>query len=128
MLLVVAVALSLHATPADTVAGRWRISGDVQGNSVVELCTFEQKGAELGGRCESDDGEPTLLAGTVKDGKVVFWHGGDWDGQALTVVYSGTLASPAKLEGTIEVRPMNMKGTFTATPAPAESSAAANKP
>jgi hypothetical protein len=132
MLPLVALLLALHATPtADSLVGPWQIKGDVQGNPVNELCTFTQSGTVLSGSCESDDGEPALLVGKVENGTITFWHGGDWDGQALTVVYSGTLASPAELRGTIEVRPMNVSGTFTAVPAPApapDSSPAAAKP
>lgn len=120
MLPIIALILSLHAAPAaDSLVGAWQIKGDVQGNPVNEVCTFAQAGTVLSGSCTSEDGEPALLAGQIKDGKITFWHGGDWDGQALTVIYSGMLASAAELKGTIEVRPFNVSGTFTAVPAPA---------
>lgn len=120
MLPILALLLSLHAAPAsDSLVGPWQIKGDVMGNPVNELCTFTQADSVLSGNCKSEDGEASLLAGQVKDGKVTFWHGGDWDGQALTVVYTVTQSSPTELKGTIDVRPMNVSGTFTATPAPA---------
>jgi hypothetical protein len=129
MLPIIALILSLHAAPAaDSLAGPWQIKGDVQGNPVNEVCTFTQAGTVLSGSCTSEDGEPALLAGEIKDGKITFWHGGDWDGQALTVIYSGTLASAAELKGTIEVRPLNVSGTFTAAPAPAPTPATAPAP
>jgi hypothetical protein len=124
MLRIIALLLTLHAAP-DSLAGPWQIKGDVMGNPVNETCTFTQEGTVLSGRCDSEDGEPSLLAGELKEGKVTFWHGGDWDGQALTVVYSATFASPSQLKGTIEVRPMNVAGTFTAVPAPASPTAVA---
>ena len=57
----------------------------------------------------------------MKDGKVTFKHGGDYQGTALTIVYSGSLAAPAQLKGTVEVQPFGVSGTFTAAPAPAPS-------
>lgn len=126
MLPLIALVFALHAAPAaDSLAGPWQIKGDVMGNPVNELCTFTQAGTVLTGNCAGDDGEPALLAGEVKDGKITFWHGGDWDGQALTIVYSGTMSSPTELKGTIEVRPMSVSGTFTMTPAPATTPAPA---
>ena len=120
MLPILALALSLHAAPAsDSLVGPWQIKGDVMGNPVNELCTFAQADSVLSGNCKSEDGEASILAGEIKGGKITFWHGGDWEGQALTVVYTVTLSSPAELKGTIDVRPMNVSGTFTATPAPA---------
>ena len=117
MLPILALVLSLHSAP-DSIAGPWQIKGDVMGNPVNEICTFTQAGTVLSGRCDSEDGEPALLAGEIKDGKITFWHGGDWDGQALTVVYVATFTSAAEMKGTIDVRPMNAAGTFTAVPAP----------
>ena len=128
MLPILALLLSLHAAPApatDTLAGRWQIKGDVMGNPVNETCTFTQADSVLTGNCAGEDGEAALLAGEIKGGKVTFWHGGDWEGQALTIVYSGTMSSKTELKGTIEVRPMNAAGTFTMTPAPSTEAATA---
>ncbi|MFL5563156.1 MAG: hypothetical protein ACJ79K_16950 [Gemmatimonadaceae bacterium] len=128
MLPILALLLSVHTAPApqaDSMAGRWQIKGDVMGNPVNETCTFTQADSVLTGSCAGEDGEAALLAGEVKGGKVTFWHGGDWEGQALTIVYSGTMSSKAELKGTIEVRPMNAAGTFTMTPAPTTDAPAA---
>jgi hypothetical protein len=128
MLPILALLLSLHTVdpPAtDSLAGRWQIKGDVMGNPVNETCTFTQADSVLTGSCAGEDGEAALLAGAIKGGKVTFWHGGDWEGQALTIVYSGAMASKTELKGTIEVRPMNAAGTFTMTPAPAAGAPAA---
>jgi hypothetical protein len=119
MLPLLAVLLSLHTAPAqDSLVGRWQIKGDVQGNTVDEVCTFTQADSVLTGSCGSDDGDAALLTGKISGGKITFWHGGEWDGQELTVVYSGTMTSPTELKGTIDVRPMNVAGTFIATPVP----------
>jgi hypothetical protein len=121
MLLVLTLAAALHATPAtaDSLPGTWKLTGDVAGNPLVETCTIKQAGAVVTGSCTNEQGGPYEVTGDVKDGKVTFKHGGDYQGTALTIVYSGTLAAPAQLKGTVEVQPFGVTGTFTAAPAPA---------
>jgi hypothetical protein len=129
MLPLIALVFTLHAAPADSLVGRWQIKGDVMGNPVNEFCTFSQADSVLTGKCaENDNDEAMLIAGEVKDGKITFWHGGEWDGQELTIVYSGTMSAPDVLKGTIEVRPMNVAGTFTMIPAPVPDATPAKKP
>jgi hypothetical protein len=52
----------------------------------------------------------------VKGDSVTFSHAGDYQGTALTIVYAAKIASPTKLEGTINVKPFDAAGTFTAEP------------
>ena len=119
MLPILALLLSLHAPHADSLVGRWQIKGDVMGNPVNEICIFAQADSVLSGSCAGEDGEAALLAGKIEGAKITFWHGGEWDGQPLTIVYAGAMSAPDVLKGTIEVRPMNVAGTFTMTPAAA---------
>lgn len=120
LLAALALATALHAAPrADTLAGTWQIKGDVMGNPLVTTCTFKQAGAAISGSCTAEGGSTEQIAGEVKDGKIAFWHGGDYNGEALTIVYTLTAVSPTKLEGTILVKPFDAGGTFTAAPAPA---------
>ena len=46
-----------------------------------------------------------------------FEHGGDYNGERLTIIYSAPLAGT--LKGTVEVQPFGATGTFTAALAPA---------
>ena len=103
------------ANAAGQVSGTWEIRGDVMGHPVNQFCTFDQKGAALTGRCTGADGTPFEISGEVKNEKITFQHGGEYQGEALTVVYTGTLASN-QLRGDIDVRPLGMGGVFTATP------------
>ena len=120
MLLVLTLAAALHAAPAaDSLPGTWKLTGDVAGNPLVETCTIKQAGTVVTGSCTNEQGGPYEVTGDVKDGKVTFKHGGDYQGTALTIVYSGSLAAPAQLKGTVEVQPFGVSGTFTAAPAPA---------
>ena len=126
MLLTLALLSVLRAAPAaDSLSGSWQITGDVMGNPVDETCTLKQAGATLSGSCVGQTGEKIDVTGEVKDGKVVFRHGADYQGQALTITYPATFASAKQLKGTMDVQPMGVSGTFTAAPAAAP---AATKP
>ena len=123
MLLPFLLVSALHAAPvaapaADSVSGTWRVTGDVQGNAVNELCTLKQAGTAVTGSCTAEGGQAYPVTGEVKDGRVTFRHGGEYQGQALTLTYSGMLAAKP-LKGTIDVQPFGVTGDFTATPAAA---------
>jgi hypothetical protein len=112
----------LHAAPAaDTLPGTWQIKGDVSGNPVDMVCTIRQSGSALTGDCGGN-----LLTGEAKEGRFTFQHGGiEYEGEALTLVYSGTLAEPREMRGTITVLPFDVSGSFTAKPAAAPASSEA---
>lgn len=120
MLLAVLLASAVHAAPApDSLTGAWQVRGDVVGNPLNEICTVTQAGAKLTGSCKNTDdaGAPAFdLTGEVREGKVTFSHGGEYQGQSLTITYVGTLAAPRALKGTVDVQPFAVNGTFTATP------------
>ena len=102
--------------PPAVVAGSWTVRADVSGNQSESNCTFTQKDAELSGGCTTDRGT-VMLTGKV-EGKTVSWQfDTQYEGQTLTVYYSGTSQSADKITGTINVQPMNVSGEFTATKA-----------
>jgi hypothetical protein len=121
MLLPLALLTALHAAPAaDSLTGPWQITGDIAGNPIRTLCTFTQEGAKLGGSCVRSQApdQKLPLTGEVRDGKVRFEYGVDFQGQTLTIVYTGTFAAPRELKGTVEAQPAGVTGAFTAAPAP----------
>jgi hypothetical protein len=120
MLLALALATSMHLAPADSVTGKWQLKGDVVGNPLNSTCDFKQTGTTLSGNCVDAQGQPQPITGQVKDGTVTFTHGGDYQGTALTITYTGKLKTPTQIEGTIDVKPFSAEGTFTATPVPAK--------
>jgi hypothetical protein len=121
MLLALTLLTALHAgTPADSIKGSWSLKGDVVGNPFAEVCEINQTGASLAGSCVDAKGATQMVTGQVKDGVLTFQHGGDYDGQELTLIFSGKLETPTKLTGTIEVKPFSATGTFTGEPAPAK--------
>ena len=117
MLSTLVLLAALQGTPAaDSLSGRWRITGDVAGNPLDQTCTLKQTGATLSGSCIGQAGETLPLTGELKDGKVILRHGGDYQGQALTIIYTATSVSAKALKGTMEGQPFGASGTFSAVP------------
>lgn len=121
MLLTLALAAAVQVAPADTIPGSWRFTGDISGFALDQVCTFAQAGPALSGQCASGGGPAIDLLGEVKeDGTFTFEHPGEYEGEPLTVAYTGKVESAQEMRGTILVQPFNVTGYFTATPVPAE--------
>jgi hypothetical protein len=105
-------ATALFAQP--TVPGSWTITGDVQGFPVNETCTFTQAKDKITGSCTNAESKTYDTTVTITGQKVVFVHGGEYQGQALTVTFTGTFNDKGNLSGDIYVDPMAADGTFTA--------------
>ena len=119
MLLAIALLSTMHLTaPSDSINGKWQLKGDVAGNPLNTTCDIRQAGTILTGTCVPEKGPPMPITGQAKDNTFAFQHGGDYQGQELTIIYAGTLESPRQLKGTITVKPYEASGTFTAEPAP----------
>lgn len=112
LFLFLASASTLLAQP--TVPGSWTITGDVQGYPINENCTFTQANDKITGSCKDSDGKAYDTTVTINGEKVVFVHGGEYEGQALTITYTGTFNDKGELSGDIDVQPINYPGTFTA--------------
>lgn len=118
MLLPLLLATALHAaSPADSITGTWKITGDVVGNAVDETCMLKQTGAKISGTCAFTDAgaKPYEVTGEVKGDTITFTHGGEYQGQELTLTYSATFTSTKDLKGAIDVKPFGATGSFTAT-------------
>jgi hypothetical protein len=94
----------------------WTITGDVQGYPVNETCTFTTTDTALTGPCITQ-GKTYTATGTITGKKIIFKHGGEYNGQDLTLTFTATLDDTGKLQGTIDVDPLGVDGTFTATKA-----------
>jgi hypothetical protein len=112
LLLFLASTSTLLAQP--TVPGSWTITGDVQGYPVNETCVFTQDKDKISGSCKNSEGKSYDTTVTISDNKVVFAHGGEYEGQALTITFTGTYNDKGELAGAIDVQPLNYDGTFTA--------------
>ena len=118
MLLPLALVAALQLPPAvDSLAGTWTITMEAMGNTVDETCTLAQRGSVIAGTCSGTGGQTAAVTGEVRNGKFTFKHANDRDGQQMTLVFTGTVGSATALKGAVEVQPMGITGTFTASPA-----------
>jgi|WetSurMetagenome_2_1015567.scaffolds.fasta_scaffold655542_1 hypothetical protein len=113
--LLVAGCVALAAQQA-TVTGKWQIQTVVMGNESTSSCTFEQKDNVLTGTCERPGGQAgAKITGKVDGAKVTLSLAAEYEGNALTVDYTGTLKDGV-IKGTVLVSPFGVDGEFTATP------------
>ena len=113
------LAFALLAAPVlaqgTSVSGTWKVTGDVVGNTVDEVCEFKQDGKKLTGSCKSAGAEKvTEIVGEVDDRKVTWKLDSEYQGQKITVTFTGTLDATSQLKGDIDVQPFNVAGTFSA--------------
>ena len=96
-----------------SIAGKWDLTTSVAGNDGSATCSFTIKDTTLSGTCTGEDGDHPLT-GKIDGSKVTWEYKMDYNGQPLTIVYSGTLAADNDFSGTIEVQPMGVTGDFSA--------------
>jgi hypothetical protein len=104
--------LALAADPG--MAGRWSVDFDVAGNARHSDLVLEQDGERLSGTIHVS-GSELPVAGEAAGRHATWRYDTLWNGQVLTLVFTGDLDDAGKWVGTVEVRPMNVEGTFTAT-------------
>jgi len=108
----------LLAQPA--VPGAWTITGDVQGYPINESCSFRQDKDKIAGTCKNEEGKSYDTTVTIADKKVIFVHGGEYQGDSLTLTFTGAWNEKGELNGDIDVQPLNVSGSFTARKAEAK--------
>jgi opacity protein-like surface antigen len=106
---------SLRAASAADVSGSWHVTGSVGDTPIDTTCTLAEKDGALSGTCIRKDKKSVDATGSVK-GQNIQWHyNSDYNGDAISVNYSGTLGKDGTISGTIVVDPYNATGEFTAT-------------
>jgi hypothetical protein len=118
MVLLFASAATLLAQP--TIPGAWTITGDVEGHPINEACTFTQDQDKISGVCKNAEGKSYNTTVTVAEKKVTLVHGGEYQGDALTLTFTGTWNEKGELAGDIDVAPLSVSGTFLAKKAEAK--------
>ena len=98
----------------NSINGTWDVQIEVMGNQGAAVCTLKQDGNKVTGKC-NQSGTDQTVTGEVADQKITFQHGADYNGQALTIVYSGKFESATVLSGDVNVQPFDAGGTFKAT-------------
>ncbi len=109
---VIALFLLSASALAAPMAGTWKLDGDVQGYPIHETCTLAGPDSALTGSCVGEKTYPATA--TRKDDVVTLTHAGEYQGQDLTLTFTGKLQADGTLAGTIDVQPLNYDGTFTA--------------
>lgn len=113
--LVLACAVMTALAQNDSVSGNWKVTGDISGYPVNQVCTFTQDGKKLTGSCKSaGESKTNEISGDVDDKKVTWQFDTEYNGSQLTITFKGTLDTDSQLKGDIDVQPLGASGTFTA--------------
>jgi hypothetical protein len=106
--LLIIVLLGLSLIPAGTgagaanISGTWACSIEMGEPKPLDVTfAFKQEGEKLSGTYTHPKRE-LPVTGTVKGDQVVFSYELASDKQTMTVRYTGTIASPTKMTGTVE--------------------------
>ena len=108
-----AVLFALTALGADrTLVGSWKISINVAGESHEASCTFQQDGEKLTGTCKGESGEGPLT-GQIQGDKISWSHQVPYNGDTITLTYTGTFSSDTEIKGDVNVAPYDVTGDFS---------------
>lgn len=111
LLLPLILLLAMPLAAAD-VSGKWKAEVDVAGTVATPEFTFQQAGDKLTGTYKGMLGE-TGITGTVEGKKIRWVLKGNYGGDTITVIYTGTIESDTLIRGSIDFGGQ-AEGTFTA--------------
>ncbi len=101
-----------------SIAGKWKIETNANGQPVTVNVDFKQEGDKLSGTITSDVGDGKVKSGTVSGKKVKAALELDFQGQPLEVALDGNLDGDGKMSGTLTPQiPGIGELAFTATKA-----------
>ena len=112
--LLVFVAIPMFAFGATGLTGSYNLHSSIAGNDSDSICSLSQADTQLTGSCKSDTGE-LKLNGTVDGKKVNFKINTEYNGEQLTLIYTGTMEDSGNVQGDVEVQPMGITGDFKLT-------------
>jgi hypothetical protein len=117
-LLALALTLAPTAPPlqagGDKFSGQWKVQNDIQGNVSEMNCTFTVKGQDLTGGCGNETTKADI-AGTIDGANVAWVYRGTYEGNPITVRYTGTLGETGEIRGSVSVDEFSVSGDFKAT-------------
>lgn len=119
LLTLLLAALAAPALPAaDTqLAGKWTIHYFIGGQEGDFACTFTQKEKDITGSCAGTQGQATFeITGKLDGAALTLQHKVEYNGDQLTLTYTGKAESPEKIAGTVNVAPMGVDGDFSLAP------------
>lgn len=112
-LFVVSTLTPVLAAQDTSLNGNWKIHSNSMGNESDLQCTFAQKDKDVAGTCKGDQ-DTMKITGNI-DGKKITWQfKSEYNGQPLTLVYTGTMETAGEITGTVDIQPMAVSGEFTA--------------
>ncbi len=100
---------------ASALDGTWHVAGSVQDNPVNPVCVMVEKDGKLSGTCTGTDGKPVPLTGTVKEKEIKWQYDTAYEGNGITIFFTGKMDKDDHLSGSIYVEPYAVDGGFTAT-------------
>jgi hypothetical protein len=109
------LAASTFAAGTPDISGQWKIHQSIAGNENDQECTFAVADNKISGSCKSED-KTMSLTGSIDGNKATWQYQTDYNGSPLTLIYTATLDSPDKINGSVDVIPFGVSGDFTATP------------
>ena len=115
ILFVTILIASFQAANAADISGSWHVTGSVSDNPVDTTCTLTQKDNALTGTCVRKDGKSVDATGSVKDDAIAWHYNSEYNGDTITINYSGKIGKDGTISGTIVVDPYNATDDFTAT-------------
>jgi hypothetical protein len=110
--LLIVAASAVHAQAKIDITGAWIFNVDT-GTPGTPTVTFKQTGDQLTGHYSSATLGEADFKGTLKGQDITFSFSADAGGQAVDVVYKGTVSSNNDMKGTIDVAGGAVTGTFT---------------
>jgi len=98
--LIAAAALALLplAALAAEISGNWATSFDSQVGVQTYTYTFVVKGSDVTGTFKSANGAGAITEGKLEGDKLTFVENMDYQGQALRIVYTGTVVSSDEIK------------------------------
>lgn len=114
-LLLLLVATPMFAFGADGLTGPYHLHSSIAGTDTDQTCSLSQTNNKLAGTCKSDTGE-VKLTGTVESKNVTIKVNSEYNGEPLTVTYTGKLDDSGVVQGDVDVEPMGVTGDFKLTP------------
>lgn len=110
------ISVSVALAADVNITGVWKVDSETAGTTSTSLIPFKQDGTKLTGTMKSPEGKDMTVTGKVEGKKVTWTFVSEWEGNALTVTYVGTLDDTgASMKGTNDVQPMGIEGAFIAT-------------
>src|ERR1700733_14198025 len=114
--LLVCVAPPMFAFGAAGLTGSYTLHSSIAGTDTDQTCSLSQTNNQVAGSCKSDTGE-VQMTGTVDGKNVTLKVKAEYNGEPLTVTYTGTIDDAGNVQGDADVEPMGVTGDFKLTPA-----------